>query len=72
MLLAAVSPLLLPTFPEKAKWLNEKHRIYLFQKLEDDHGHHEREKVTWKTVRHVASDWTLWLQGTGRFPSCYP
>ena len=64
MFLGAIAPIFLPSFPEKAKWMNPQHRLYLFHKLEKDHGHHEREKVTWKTVRHVASDWTLWLQGS--------
>jgi hypothetical protein len=64
MFLGAVAPLLLPSFPEKAKWFKPDQRLYLFQKLERDHGHHEREKVTFQTLKNVASDWVFWLQGS--------
>ena len=64
MLLAIVSPIFLPSFPEKAKWPKPDQRLYLYQKLERDHGHHEREKPTLKTFKSVASDWVFWLQGS--------
>ena len=64
MILGLIAPIFLPSFPEKAKWLTTDQRVYLYQKLERDHGHHEREKVTWKTFKTVGSDWVFWLQGT--------
>ena len=64
MLLGIVASILLPSFPDKAKWPNPGQRLYLYQKLERDHGQHEQEKATWKTLKHVASDWVFWLQGT--------
>jgi hypothetical protein len=64
MLLAIVAVFTLPSFPDKAKWLNPSQKLYLFHKLEQDHGHSGQEKVTWSTVRRVSTDWVLWLQGS--------
>lgn len=64
MLLGVVAPVFLPSFPDKAKWPNPAQRLYLYQKLERDHGEHEQEKATLKTLKHVASDWLFWLQGS--------
>jgi hypothetical protein len=64
MALAIISIFTLPSFPEKAKWMKPNQRLYLFQKLEQDHGHHEREKVTMRTLTNVSSDWVFWLQGS--------
>ena len=64
MFLAIIAPLLLPSFPEKAKWLKPRQKIYLFQKLQRDHGQYETEKVGPRTVLHVSKDGLLWLQGS--------
>ena len=64
MFLALLSPLLLPSFPDKAKWLKPSQRVYLYHKLERDHGQYETEKVGWRTVLHVSKNWLLWLQGS--------
>lgn len=64
MFLALVSLVLLPSFPDKAKWPKPGHRLYLYQKLQNDHGEHQQEKAHWSTLKHVASDWVFWLQGT--------
>lgn len=64
MFLAVVAPILLPSFPDKAKWPKPDQRLYLYQKLERDHGQHEQEKAHLKTLKRVASDWVFWLQGT--------
>ncbi|KAK5172366.1 uncharacterized protein LTR77_004005 [Saxophila tyrrhenica] len=64
MLLGAVAPLFLPSFPEKASWLKPAHREHLFEKLHRDHGHAEQEKVTLRTFRNVSTDWLFWLQGS--------
>jgi hypothetical protein len=64
MFLAVVAPILLPSFPNQAKWPKPGWRLYLYQKLERDHGQHEQEKAHLKTLKHVASDWVFWLQGT--------
>ena len=64
MFVAALSPFLLPTFPDKAKWMNPNQRLYLYNKLNEDHGQHETEKVNLAAFTRVAADWRLWLQGT--------
>ncbi|KAK3696065.1 hypothetical protein LTR37_018146 [Vermiconidia calcicola] len=64
MLIAAAATVLLPTFPDKAKWLKPDQKVYLFRKLEQDHGQSRTEKVSWRSLAPVAADWRLWLQGS--------
>lgn len=64
MFIALLSPLLLCSFPEKAKWLTPAQKTYLFQKLEADHGQAQTEKVGPRTVLNVGKDPVLWLQGS--------
>ena len=64
MILALLSLMLLPSFPDQAKWMKPGQKLYLYNKLERDHGHHEQEKAHWTTLKHVASDWVFWLQGS--------
>lgn len=64
MLLAIIAVWTLPSFPDQAKWPNPQQRLYLYQKLQRDHGQHEQEKAHWQTLKHVSSDWVFWMQGT--------
>jgi hypothetical protein len=64
MFLAVVAPTLLPSFPDTANWPKPDQRLYLYQKLERDHGQHEQDKAHLQILKHVASDWVFWLQGT--------
>ena len=50
----------LPSFPDKAKWLQGDERAYLAQQLQADRGDFDTEHITWKALKEACKDWTVW------------
>ncbi|TFK29452.1 MFS general substrate transporter [Coprinopsis marcescibilis] len=61
--LAVVCFLFVPGFPEEAKFLDEKQRRFVLERINEDRGDALPDEITKEKVFKHLRDWTLWAYG---------
>ena len=65
--------LVLPDFPEEAKWLSEEERSYVTARLRADQGKSARDRsITLKDVVNVFKDYKVFVAGFAYFGLIVP
>jgi hypothetical protein len=70
MATAIVSWFFLVDFPQKAKFLNEKDRLRVIERLNEDRGDGEHDDITVEKILQYLSDWRIWCFGLMVFLFC--
>ncbi|KAH6914010.1 major facilitator superfamily domain-containing protein [Coprinopsis sp. MPI-PUGE-AT-0042] len=63
MLLALVTFLFVPAFPEENSFLTKEQTDFVIKRIDDDRGDALPDDITLAKILHHLSDWTLWAYG---------